>query len=72
MDGDQKREEEYRKRAINHRGYYSKIMFLALRLSHKKRIKMLFSLKSWGAAINQERPLLVRLRYVNFAYRKFM
>ena len=26
--------DKYRKRAINHCGYYSKIMFLALRLPH--------------------------------------
>ena len=32
----------YRTRAIDHRGYYSKICFLAFRLSHKKRIKNVF------------------------------
>ena len=32
----------YRTRAINHRGFYSKITILALKLPHKKRIKIAF------------------------------
>ena len=38
----------YRTRAINHRGFYSKITILALKLSHKKRIKIAFQLKTLG------------------------
>ena len=32
----------YRTRAINHRGFYSKITILALKLPHEKRIKIAF------------------------------
>ena len=45
-------------RAINHRGFYSKITILALKLPHKKQINTL------GAATKQERWLMAQARYV--------
>ena len=32
----------YRSRAINNRGYYSKIRFFALKLAHRKHIRIVF------------------------------
>ena len=54
---------DYRTRAINHRGFYSKIIIWGLRLSHKKaNKKCILAYNLRGAATNGERPLVAGLQ----------
>ena len=54
----------YRTRAINHRGFYSKITILSLKLPYKRRIKTAFLLKALGVVTKQVWWLMARVRYL--------